>query len=244
MTSGNAFPGPACYIDDTGRPQTHFGAVDKDTGSIMANRDKGAPVRATGASERILRALAAEFPQLHDRQSFLESASLHRLSEDGEHLGEQERQAAARALTRLISDGTISEVLWPRGHSDKVQLPEQGMIAVSVDLGSLREERLAWEGSREGAEPSQERIVTEIIARSRGWIEENLDNGKLPLLLTNASIIHGSNAFDILISASYRNPYNLLRYTREVVQVVNHVAGTHTMLVAQSYGFPNFASPR
>jgi len=65
-----------------------------------------------------------------------------------------------------------------------------------------------------------------------------------PLLLTNASIIHGSNAFDILISASYRNPYNLLRYTREVVQVINHVAGTHTMLVAQNYGFPNFAKPK
>ena len=85
--------------------------------------------------------------------------------------------------------------------------------------------------------------MAEIVSRSRKWIDENLDMGKLPLLLTNASIIHGSNAFDILISASYRNPYNLLRYTREVVQVINHVAGTHTMLVAQSYGFPNFGKP-
>jgi len=209
----------------------------------MAESDKGAGGRA-GASERILRALAAEFPTLHDRQSFLESPSLLAWYDGEEGLTEQERQAVARALTRQISDGTISEVLWPRGHSDKVQLPEQGMIAVSVDLGSLREERLSWEETRDGAEPSQERIVTEIIARSRSWIEENLDNGKLPLLLTNASIIHGSNAFDILISASYRNPYNLLRYTREVVQVVNHVAGTHTMLVAQNYGFPNFANPK
>jgi hypothetical protein len=208
----------------------------------MAESDKTAAGKA-GASERILRALAAEFPRLHDRQSFLDSPSLQAwYGEEG--LTEQERQAVARALTRLISDGTISEVLWPRGHSDKIQLPEQGMIAVSVDLGSLREERLTWEGTRAGPEPSQERIVTEIIARSRNWIEENLDNGKLPLLLTNASIIHGSNAFDILISASYRNPYNLLRYTREVVQVVNHVAGTHTMLVAQKYGFPNFANPK
>jgi hypothetical protein len=208
----------------------------------MAESDKTAAGKA-GASERILRALAAEFPRLHDRQSFLDSPSLQVwYGEEG--LTEQERQAVARALTRLISDGTISEVLWPRGHSDKIQLPEQGMIAVSVDLGSLREERLTWEGTRDGPEPSQERIVTEIIARSRNWIEENLDNGKLPLLLTNASIIHGSNAFDILISASYRNPYNLLRYTREVVQVVNHVAGTHTMLVAQKYGFPNFANPK
>ena len=201
--------------------------------------------RKAGASERILRALAAEFPRLHNRQSFLESPSLLEWFRKGDETGltDNERQAVMKALTRLISDETISEVLWPRGHAEKVQLPEQGMIAVSVDLGSMREERLAWEAHREGPEPSQERIVKEIIARSRSWVEENLDGGKLPLLLTNASIIHGSNAFDILISASYRVPYNLLRYTREVVQVVDHVAGTHTMLVAQNYGFPHFGKP-
>lgn len=210
----------------------------------MTDSDKTSGGSKAGASERILRALAAEFPRLHDRQSFLESPSLLAWYDGEDGLTEQERQAVARALTRLINDGTISEVLWPHGHSDKVQLPEQGMIAVSVDLGSMREERLSWGETRNGPEPSQERIVTEIIARSRNWIEENLDNGKVPLLLTNASIIHGSNAFDILISASYRNPYNLLRYTREVVQVVNHVAGTHTMLVAQNYGFPDFANPK
>lgn len=208
----------------------------------MSGGDESAARRA-GASERILRALAAEFPRLHDRQSFLQSEALLEWYGD-EGLSEHERQAVARALTRMISDDTVSEILWPRGHAEKIQLPEQGMIAVSVDLGSLREERLVWESNRGGPEPSQERIVTEIISRTRPWIEQNLDGAKLPLLLTNASIIHGSNAFDILISASYRNPYNLLRYTREVVQVVNHVAGTHTMLVAQNYGFPNFAAPK
>jgi hypothetical protein len=203
-----------------------------------------ASARPPGASERILRALAAEFPRLHNRQSFLESKSLLEWFQKGDQQGltDHERQAVAKALTRLINDDSISEILWPAGHAEKVDLPEQGMIAVSVDLGSLREERLGWEQSRDGPEPTQERIVTEIISRSRKWIDENLDMGKLPLLLTNASIIHGSNAFDILISASYRNPYNLLRYTREVVQVINHVAGTHTMLVAQSYGFPNFGT--
>ncbi|MET0376643.1 MAG: hypothetical protein ABW128_20615 [Rhizorhabdus sp.] len=212
----------------------------------MKDTDDMAAGRRASASERILRALASEFPRLHDRQSFLDSPSLRQwFEDDGEPgLSDNERQAVARALSRLISDGTIGEVLWPRGHADKILLPEQGKIAVSVDLGSMREERLIWEEKREGPEPSQERIVTEIIDRSRGWIEENLDGGKLPLLLTNASIIHGSNAFDILISASYRNPYNLLRYTREVVQVVNHVAGTHTMLVAQNYGFPNFGNSK
>jgi len=198
------------------------------------------------AAERILRSLASEFPRLHDRQSFLDSPALAAWfeREGTKGLNDNDRQAVSKALSRLIGDGTIGEVLWPRGHADKVQLPEQGMIAVSVDLGSMREERLAWEATRTGAEPSQDRIVVEIVDRSRAWIAANMDGGKLPLLLSNASIIHGSNAFDILISASYRNPYNLLRYTREVVQVVNHVAGTHTMLVAQSYGFPNFAMER
>lgn len=211
----------------------------------MNGSDDLSSPRGVGASERILRALAAEFPRLHDRQSFLESTSLLDFFKKGDETGltENEKRAAAKTLTRLISDDTISEVLWPRGHSEKVMLPAQGMIAVSVDLGSLREERLVWEANRAGPEPTQERIVTEIISRSRKWIDENLEGGKLPLHLTNASIIHGSNAFDILISASYKNPYDLLRYTREVVQVINHVAGTHTMLVAQSYGFPHFGKP-
>ncbi len=194
-----------------------------------------------GAAERIIHALAAEFPTLHDRKSLLESPSLREpLEPDGGGRSEADRQAESKALARMIGDDTISEVLWPRGHADKILLPEQGMIAVSVDLGSMREKRLEWETHRKGPAPDQEYIVAEIIARSRVWIADNIENGKLPLLLTNASIIHGSNAFDILISTSYKNPYNFLRYTREVVQVVDHVAGTHTMLVAQSYGFPNF----
>ncbi len=209
----------------------------------MAKSSEPETGREVGAAERILRALASEFPRLHDRQSFLDSPSLRAwFDESSGGLKENDRQAVSKALNRLLIDGSIGEVLWPRGHADKVQLPEQGMIAVSVDLGSMREERLVWETNHEGAEPSQERIVAEIVDRSRVWIEQNMDGGRLPLLLTNASIIHGSNAFDILISASYRNPYNLLRYTREVVQVVNHVAGTHTMLVAQNYGFPNFVA--
>ena len=210
----------------------------------MQKKDEAAD--RPGAAERILRSLASEFPRLHDRQSFLDSPAMAAWfeREGARGLSDNDRQSVAKALGRLVTDGTIGEVLWPRGHADKIQLPEQGMIAVSVDLGSMREERLVWETTRTGPEPSQERIVGEIVDRSRRWIEDNMDGGKLPLLLSNASIIHGSNAFDILISASYRNPYNLLRYTREVVQVVNHVAGTHTMLVAQSYGFPNFTAGR
>ena len=40
----------------------------------MADADESG--KRAGASERILRALAAEFPRLHDRQSFLDSPAL------------------------------------------------------------------------------------------------------------------------------------------------------------------------
>ena len=62
--------------------------------------------------------------------------------------------------------------------------------------------------------------------------------------LRRAAMLELNPLCTLRYSATHRNPYNLLRYTREVVQVVNHVAGTHTMLVAQNYGFPNFANPK
>ena len=48
--------------------------------------------KAAGASERILRTLAAEFPRLHDRQSFLDSPALKAWYEkEGEALSDNER---------------------------------------------------------------------------------------------------------------------------------------------------------
>jgi hypothetical protein len=208
----------------------------------MAGKKGATTPRTIDASDRLLHVIAAEFPRLHDRQSLLESPALIERFGEGDTLNDSEQRAVTKAIARSISDGSVSELLWPRGDAAKVLLPEEGMIAVSVNLGTMREERQTWELTREGPEPTQERIVTEIVSRSREWVAENLDDGRLPLLLTKVSIIHGSNAFDILVSASYRNPYNLLRYTREVVQVISHVAGTHTMLVAQSYGFPNLGT--
>ena len=213
------------------------------------------------ASERILHALAAEFPKLHSRQSLIDSRSLRaRMGKaEDEGLSDKEQRAVAKTLGRLIGDNSISEVICLRGQDEKVLLPAAGLIAVSVDLGSLRKawsewrereeawqvDHAQWTQNRSGSEPQRPReptqnaMVQEIIDASTDWVQRNIVEGKLPLSLTNVSVIHGSNAFDILITASYRDAHKFLQYTQEVVQRIEHVEGTHTMQIARSYGFPD-----
>ena len=225
-----------------------------------------ATTRRGEASERILHALAAEFPTMHNRQSFLRSPSLLDRFNKGpdEKLSDKEIRAVSKTLGRLIGDKgdqatrAISEILWLRGRDDRVGLPESGLVAVSVDIASLREEE--WLRSKLSEEtlqdppvsvrgpllpaqraPTQEGLVEEIIARSRSWSRDNTSDGQLPILLTNVSIIHGSNAFDILINVSMKDGDSLLRYAREVVQRIPHVNGTQTMLISEGYGFSDIS---
>ena len=218
------------------------------------------PTKRGEASERVIHALAAEFPSVHSRQTLVDSESLRGKfgKSSDERLSEKEQRSVAKTLGRLIGDASISESLWLQGNDDKVALRAAGLIAVSVDIASLRDAWIAWQDARRTSEaggedhfcdeverdpePSQELIASEIISRSRKWISDNTVNGKLPLALTNVSIIHGSNAFDILITAISADAQRFLKYTREVVQRVAHVAGTHTMQIAQSYGYPNLTN--
>lgn len=230
----------------------------------MPNEPPPIPTRRGEASERILHALAAEFPKMHNRQSFLQSPELLEKfnKKPGEGLTDHEARAVSKTLGRLIGDKgdqatrPISEILWLRGRDDRVQLPESGLVAVSIDITTLREEE--WFRSRLSAgelenpsaklrgpllpperAPTQEGVVDEIIARSKEWVKEKAkdSSGDLPILLTNVSIVHGSSSFDILINVSMKNEESLLRYTREVVQRIPHVSGTQTMLVSEGYGF-------
>ncbi len=219
------------------------------------------------ASRRILHALASEFPTMHNRHSLLRCPSL--LEQHGkrpsERLSDGELKAVSKTLGRLIGDkgsptsGAISEILLLRGEDDRVNLPESGLLAVSVDIATLREEE--WIRAKLGKDPeaysrtaaergpllpferdtSQEGIVEEIIHKTRTWLHNNVADGYLPVLLTNVSIIHGSNDFDILINVSMKDEESLLRYTREVVQRVPHVRGTQTMLVSEGYGFSDLS---
>jgi hypothetical protein len=223
--------------------------------------EEGSVTRRGEASERILHALASEFPKMHNRESFLSSPSLlERFNKKpGEKLTDHEARAVAKTLGRLIGDKgdpnsrAVSEILWLRGKDDRVGLPESGLVAVSVDIASLREEE--WlrlnipEDELESLaklrgpllpperSPTQEGLVEEILAKSRDWARQNTSHGHMPILLTNVSIVHGSNAFDMLINISMKTEEILLRYTREVVQRIPHVRGTQTMLIAEGYGF-------
>lgn len=216
----------------------------------MSADDESTPTKRGEASDRIIRALVAEFPRVHNRQTFVDSDSLRQRFGKGlgQRLSEKEQRAVSKTLGRLIGDRTVCESLWLRGDDSKVALGAAGLIAVSVDIASLRQAWTEWDRSRrvgpdetagDDSEPTQELVANEIIARSSQWISDNGVDGRLPLALINVSIIHGSNAFDILITATYGEARQLLRYTREVVQRVPHISGTHTMQIAQSYGFPN-----
>lgn len=230
----------------------------------MSRPKSSAQTRRGEASERIIHALAAEFPKMHTRSSFLRSSALlSRFNKkEGEMLSRNEVRAVSKTLGRLIGDKAdplsraVSEILWLRGTAQRVGLPEAGLIAVSVDITTLREEEwLRTKLPREDLEnptsamrgpflplerkPTQEGIVDEIIVRSRAWAADHMADGKLPLLLTNVSIVHGSSVFDILINTSMKDEESLLRFTREVIQRIPHVRGTQTMLVSEGYGFSN-----
>jgi DNA-binding Lrp family transcriptional regulator len=212
---------------------------------------------------------------MHSKASFLACQSLrdeHRKNPNDEEpappLTSNEAKAVAKTLGRLLGGErrpAISEVLWLHGKDDRVGLPEAGLIAISVDITTLREEKWLRENfSKEKRQfdpesamrgpflpddtaSTQEGIVKEIIERSKRWAktnrtshlatEDGSDSGRLPILLTNVSIVHGSSAFDILINISMRDEDALLRFTREVIQQIPHVRGTQTMLVSQGYGF-------
>ena len=223
----------------------------------MARGREREPKRRGGeASQRVVHALAAEFPRMHDRDSFLKSQALK--EEFGERLP-YSISAIKKTLARLSQGHRkgIKEVLWLCGNDPRVNLPAAGMIAVSVDIGSLREEEWMRAERRRVSEtgepfpaargpmlpdnrpPSQESIVEEIVVRTRNWIRDHTRRGVLPIAVTNINIVHGSDAFDILVNVSLAAPDHLLRYAREVIQRIPHVRGTHSMLLSSGYGFSN-----
>jgi hypothetical protein len=215
----------------------------------------GSQTRRGQASDRILQSLALEFPNLHSRASLMKSQALRsKYGRDEDGLDEREVRAASKTLGRLIADGAVAEVLVLSGLSAKVLLPFAGLIAVSVDLVSLRSSWVLWGNRAAGAQdpiaaefsgpgladmqPSQEQIIGEITHRSQKWIADSVTDGNVPLALNNISIVHGTGDFDILISAAYKDPQQFNLFAREVIQRIPHVARTHTMQIARNFGYP------
>lgn len=220
--------------------------------------DERAETRLRGgdATDRVVRALALESPKLHDRDSFLKCDSIR--EEFGDQLSAR-IPSIKKAISRLTYGPRkgVKEVLWLSGNDPRVGLPAAGLIAVSVDIGSLRQE--AWlreERARAVAEgrtpppalgdelpphrePTQEALMDEIVARSHEWIRDHIQRGSLPIAITNINIVHGSDVFDIVVNVLLAAPDDLLRYTRDVIQRIPHVRGTHSMQLSSGYGFSN-----
>ena len=194
-------------------------------------------------------ALVAQSPKRPERNTLISSESLaaaHRsmsntdavLGKDGclpQGLSESERRNAAKALGRMISSGALREFVVPNGLDARINLPESGIVAVSVSLPVLNADYDAWyESGRSGPEPTQELLAETIRDRTVKWIIDNRDEFGIPLFLKDVWIVHGSNLFDMLILVMYRSSRDFTSYVREVVQRAKGVLGTQTMQISNN----------
>ena len=210
--------------------------------------DDKTPTQKGEAFGRLLTALAAIAPQRPERSQFINSvelASAHtsrdRLwryiaspdSSGKASLTESRKRNAAKAVGRMISAGAFREVIVPNGKHPKVNLPESGMIAVSVSLSELNALHSRWvEGGKIGPKPSQELIAENIRTQSLLWALDNSGTNGLPVLLKDIWIVHGSGSFDMLVMVMYRQSDDFMTYIREVIQRTEGVHNTHTMQIS------------
>lgn len=200
------------------------------------------------AFDRLITALAAIAPKRPERMEFVNSvelASAHAARDvlaqyvggggDGPEarLTDSRKRNAAKAVGRMISAGAFREVIVPNGKHKKINLPESGMIAVSVSLAELNNQYNRWvEGGRAGPKPSQEVIADNIRKQSLVWALENSERGGLPVLLKDIWIVHGSGSFDMLVMVMYRQSDDFMTYVRDVIQRTEGVHNTHTMQIS------------
>lgn len=201
------------------------------------------------AFDRLVLALVAQSPKRPERSTLISSPSLaaaHRsftntdaILGGDEHklqaLSETEKRNAAKALGRMVSSDALREVVIPNGLDERIDLPESGLVAVSVSLPVLNADYDAWvEGGRNGPEPTQELLAETIRDLTVKWIIENRDELGIHLFLKDVWIVHGSTSFDMLVLVMYRSSRDFMSYVREVVQRVRGVLGTQTMQISNS----------
>jgi hypothetical protein len=213
-----------------------------------------ARIRTAPVQDLIIKAIADDYPTvLHDRDSFLRSRALKKAVRGTP-------DAAVKKSLSRAKHGAIPEILVLGRNHERVMLPEIGMVAISVSISSLNAERedwkdgagkawWAWKKSRSGPEPhpsepepTQEVILRRIINSAREWIDEELLPNKsspgLQLLILDASIVHGSSSFDMLLTVLYHELAHFTRFVREVVQRAKHVNSSQTLQIPFRIGFP------
>ena len=210
--------------------------------------DDKAPTRKGEAFNRLLTALAAIMPRRPERSEFVDSAELaiahssrlwlaryidHPRGDAQASLPESRKRNAAKAVGRMISAGAFKEVIVPNGDHKNINLPESGMIAVSISLAELNVQYNRWvEGGKVGPKPSQEVIADNIRKQSLLWSLERSETQDLPILLRDIWIVHGSGSFDMLVLVMYRKSDDFMTYVRDVVQRTEGVLNTHTMQIS------------
>ncbi|MCP5371378.1 MAG: hypothetical protein H6907_06545 [Hyphomicrobiales bacterium] len=204
------------------------------------------------AFERLLLSLVALSPSRPDRVRLIESRELagaheskkelaniteSKRSTDSRKLTETEKRNAAKTLGRVVAADVFREVIMPEGNNERINLPELGLIAVTISLPVLNDDFGKWVmDEKKGPEPTQENVAHRIRRRTIKWIIDNADDDGLPLFLRDIWIVHGSNSFDMLILVMYRRSKLFMAYVREVVQRVRGVLRTQTMQVSNSLG--------
>jgi hypothetical protein len=194
---------------------------------------------------------------LHDRKSLLAEANIKHGRAGARSTKIVAETAINKSLARAKS-GAVREVLLLDRRHDRVNLPEIGMVAISVSIVSLNQEHEQWSAERterreathppaqnDNKEPTQELILERIIARAHEWLDQETrlrppDEG-LQLLVLDASIVHGSSSFDMLLTILYREVSMFTRFVREVVQRTRHVNSSQTLQIPYRIGFPNFS---
>lgn len=200
------------------------------------------------AFERLIFALAAMAPTRPGRDQFIESAELasaHSSRElleqfvenpEATHYAEisnAKKRNAAKTIGRMVASGAFKEMIIPNGKNEKVNLPETGLVAISVGLSDLNAQYDEWLATDQtGPKPSQESMAEEIRKQTALWTVKKADDDGLPILLKDIWIVHGSGTFDMLVLVMYRQSDDFMNYVREVLQRVRGVHKTHTMQIS------------
>jgi hypothetical protein len=149
------------------------------------------------------------------------------------------QETAAKRLGWLISNRIIEERLTLNCSADKIGLTGSALIGISLNIERLRI-----------LKKTQYDIINQIIVQTQIFIDDRFETRRIPpIIIREANIVHGSDQFDILLNVLHSNEILLWENTREsesiityyvrtVLQNVDAVSGTRSMIVASSKAYP------
>ena len=199
---------------------------------------KKKPAKLREASLAVAHALAQLAPQRPTKDDILDVLA----PKDKAANSMQEtknREAAAKTLSRMITRKQLKEVVVPIPDQSGLNLAETGLVAVSISLTELNNKKKAWFRDKEsgllvGDEPSQVNLAQDLRVSSRDWLNTKFRGEPLPLFVKDIWIVHGSTSFDLIIVVMYRESKDFLNYIRDVVQSIDCVDSTQTMLITSN----------